>query len=200
MHCSKTHTLGHCTSVPDEGHALWLYPSQQHWVFSKETGRPCPSWDPPQHFPLLVPSRAKHLSLGRILKNSRAKWLCMIQNCPLELLFILLSKQNRAQASPCSVTQEQMDQGILPPTHSVGYGVSPQKWVKQLVVVPGLLLSAPGPFSASTRSEHTRDHACCDGGAVVPLIWKPSHFPTAAPPPSVEYRCLFPSFPSLAHS
>lgn len=92
-----------------------------------------------------------------------------------------------------------MDQGILPPTHSLGFGVSPQKWVKELVVVPGLLLSAPGPFSASTRSEYTRDHACCDGGAVVPLIWMRLHFPTAALSPSVEHHCLFPSFPSLAH-
>lgn len=37
-----------------------------------------------------------------------------------------------------------MDQEILPPTHSLGYVVSLQKWVKELVVVPGLLLSAPG--------------------------------------------------------
>lgn len=93
-----------------------------------------------------------------------------------------------------------MDQEILPPTHALDYVVSPQKWVKELVVVPGLLLNAPGPFSASTCSEYTRDHVCCGGGSVVPLIWKCSHLPTAAPFPSVEYHCLFPSFPSLTHS
>lgn len=93
-----------------------------------------------------------------------------------------------------------MDQEILPPTHSLGYDVSPQKWVKESVVVPRLLLSAPGPFSASTCSEYTRDHACCDGGAVVPLIWKSWYLPTAALSSSMEHHSLFPSFPSLTHS
>lgn len=139
------------------------------------------------------------MSLGRILTAEPSGTLSLIQNCPFELLFTLF-KQNRVQASPCSVTQEQMDQEILPPTHSLGYGVLPQKWVKELVVVPGLFLSAPGPFSASTCSDYTRDRAYSDGGALVPLIWKCSHLLTAAPSPSVECHCLFPSFPSLTHS
>lgn len=147
---------------------------------------------------MLVPCGAENLSLGRILTAEPRGTL--IQNCPFELLFILLFKQNKVQASPCSVTQEQMDQEILPPTLSLGYGVLPQKWVKELVIVPGLLVSAPGRFSASTRSELICDHACSDGGAVVLLIWKCLHLLIAALSPSVECHCLFPSFPSLTHS